>query len=140
MQTRYCICGLGYDEYDCITDYEQDFGNFDTYEEAYEEFVKLQCKDLEWFFKSQANDYQMLLQLEECKETDDAITCIDVKNEWWIINPNFNVTFMAFAFDEYHFIANRHTCDSKEEAISFAKSRNWDGVMDDITGEIVWER
>ena len=23
------------------------------------------------------------------EETEDAITCIDVRNEWWIVNPNF---------------------------------------------------
>jgi hypothetical protein len=33
---------------------------------------------------------QMLLQLEECEETDDEINCIDVKNEWWIENPKFD--------------------------------------------------
>ena len=33
--------------------------------------------------------YKMLIQLEECEEDDEEIRCIDVKNEWWIINPNF---------------------------------------------------
>lgn len=89
MKTRYYVCGLYYDKNDYITDYEQDFGDFDTYTEAYEEFVKLQCRDPEWFFKTQVNYYQILIQLEECEETEDAITCIDVKNEWWIINPNY---------------------------------------------------
>jgi hypothetical protein len=89
MKIRYYISALTYDKDDCITDYEQDFGDFDTYEEAYEEFVKLQCKDAEWFFKKQANDYQLLIQLEECEETDEEINCVDVKNELWITNPNF---------------------------------------------------
>ena len=89
MQTRYYVCGLGYDENYCITDYEQDFGDFDTYEEAYEMFVKLQCRDAEQFFTKAPDVYQLLLQLEECEETDEAISCIDVKNEWWIVNPNF---------------------------------------------------
>lgn len=89
MKIRYYISALAYDEDDCITDYEQDFGDFDTYEEAYEEFVKLQCKDAEWFFKKQANDYQLLIQLEECEETDEEINCVDVRNEWWITNPNY---------------------------------------------------
>ena len=89
METRYYVCGLIYDENDCITDYEQSFGDFDTYEEAYEQFVKLQCKEPEYFFKMQANDYQLLIQLEECEEDDEEINCVDVKNEWWIENPNF---------------------------------------------------
>jgi hypothetical protein len=83
------VCGLGYDENDCITDYEQSFGDFDTYEEAYELFVKLQCKDEASFFKKTPNLYQWLIQLEKCEETDDEINCIDVKNEWWIENPNY---------------------------------------------------
>ena len=89
MKNRYYIYGLGYDENNRITDYEKYIGDFDTYEEAYEEFVKLQCRDTGWFFKYTQNLYQLLLQLEECEETDDEINCIDVKNEWWIINPNF---------------------------------------------------
>ena len=89
MKTRYYICGLTYDEFDVITDFAHEFGDFDTYEEAYNEFVKLQCRDPEWFFKKQSNDYQILLQLEECEETEEEINCIDVKNEWWIINPNY---------------------------------------------------
>ena len=90
MQIRYYVCGLGYDENDCVTDYEQSFGDFDTYEEAYELFVKLQCRDDETFFEKAPELYQLLIQLEECEEHDDYSECIDVKNEWWIINPNFN--------------------------------------------------
>jgi hypothetical protein len=86
---RYYVCGLGYDEDDCITDYEQDFGDFDTYEEAYELFVKLQRKDEASFFTTTPELYQWLIQLEECEESSDAISCIDIKNDWWIVNPNF---------------------------------------------------
>jgi hypothetical protein len=89
MKTRYYVCGLGYDENNCITDYEQCFGDFDTYEEAYKEFVMLQCRDVAWFFDGLSNIYQLLLQLEECEEDDYEVNCIDVKNEWWIINPNY---------------------------------------------------
>ena len=89
MEIRYYVSGIGYDENDCVTDYEWDFGNFDTYEEAYELFVQLQCKNEEEFFTQIPNLYQWLIQLEECEETDDEISCVDVKNEWWIENPNF---------------------------------------------------
>ena len=89
MKTRYYVCGLGYDENNCITDYEGRFGDFDTYEKAYEEFVTLQCRDTGWFFEDTPNLYQLLLQLEECEEDDDESNCVDVRNEWWIINPNF---------------------------------------------------
>ena len=88
---RYYVCGLGYDENDCVTDYEYDFGDFDTYEEAYELFVKLQCRSIKSFFTEAPEVWRLLLQLEECEETDEEITCINVKNEWWIINPNKEV-------------------------------------------------
>lgn len=94
MEIRYYVCGIGYDKNDCVTDYEWDFGDFDTYKEAYELFVQLQCRDVASFFsESKSNVYQMLLQLEECEETNDYIECIDVKNEWWVENPNFKEEF-----------------------------------------------
>ena len=89
MKTRYYVCGLGYDVNGNITDDEQYFGDFDTYEEAYELFVKLQCRNTESFFENASGINQLLIQVEECEETDDAITCIDVKNEWWIVNPKY---------------------------------------------------
>lgn len=89
MKTRYYVCGLGYDENDCIADYDFDFGDFDTYVEAYELFVKLQCKDIETFFENAPDVCKLLIQVEECEETDDEISCVDVKNEWWIENLNF---------------------------------------------------
>ena len=48
---RYYVCGLGYDENNHVFDGEINFGGFDTYEEAYKEFVKLQCKNVNWFFE-----------------------------------------------------------------------------------------
>jgi hypothetical protein len=86
---RYYVSGIGYDENDCVTDYEEDFGDFDTYEGAYELFVKLQCRSEESFFENASEVYELLIQLEECEETDEEINCIDVRNEWWIINPNY---------------------------------------------------
>ena len=88
MKIRYYVCGIGYDRNDCITDYECDFGDFDTYEEAYECFVKVQCTDPYLIFSHPFASYQILVQLEECEESEDTISCIDVKNEWWVINPN----------------------------------------------------
>ena len=89
METRFYVCGLGYDANGYISDYDQHFGDFDTYEDAYELFVKLQCRNVESFFENISGINQLLIQLEECEETDDAIICIDIKNEWWIDNPNF---------------------------------------------------
>lgn len=140
MKTRYYVCGLGYDVNGNITDYEKDYGNFDTYEQAYARFVTIQCMSGDVLFANARGVNQILLQLEECEETEEEINCIDVKNEWWIVNPNF--TFTAYTRSQYngiYFIDDKTTFDSKEEAIAFAKVHNWDGVMDNGTGEIVWE-
>lgn len=97
MKIRYYVCGLGYNENLEAIDYEVDFGDFDTYEEAYELFVKLQCRSDESFFVDAPEVYQIDIILEECEETDDEIECIDRKNEWGVINPNFKkVTNMKF--------------------------------------------
>ena len=89
MKIRYYVCGLGYDVNGNITDYEKYYGDFDTYEEAYELFVKLQCKSKETFFENAIGVNELLIQVEECEEHNDYTECIDVKNEWWIVNPNF---------------------------------------------------
>jgi hypothetical protein len=89
MKIRYYVSGIGYDKNNNVTDYEVDFGDFDTYERAYNLFVKLQCRSNESFFKNASEVYELLIQLEKCEETEEEITCINVKNEWWIVNPNF---------------------------------------------------
>ena len=86
---RYYVCGLGYDANGNITDYEKYYGDFDTYEEAYELFVKLQCKPHETFFENAVGVNELLLQVEECEEYEDYTECVDVRNEWNIVNPKF---------------------------------------------------
>ena len=90
MKIRYSVCGLGYYKNNFTTDYIWEFGDFDTYEEAYNCFVQLQCKDeASFFIESESNVYKMQLRLEKCEVIDNCIDWIDVKNEWWIINPDF---------------------------------------------------
>lgn len=36
--------------------------------------------------------------------------------------------------------ADLSTYGDKEEAIAFAKNRNWNEVVDDIIGEVVWHK
>ncbi len=50
-----------------------------------------------------------------------------------------NKTFTAYAWDDGLIIC-RSTFDDKEEAIQFARARNWDKVKDDQTGEVIWHR
>lgn len=89
VEVRYYVCGLGYDKNGIITDYERGFGDFYTYEGAYSLFARLRDMDADSLFAKTPNLYQMLIQLEECEETDDYIECTDVKNEYWIVNPNY---------------------------------------------------
>lgn len=50
-------------------------------------------------------------------------------------------SFTAFAYEDGGIVAtDLSTYDTKEEAIEFAKNRNWDEVVNDITGEVVWKR
>lgn len=37
-------------------------------------------------------------------------------------------------------IAGSSTYDDKEEAIRFAKTRKWDEVINNVTGEVVWSK
>ena len=86
----YSLVALEYDENDCVRDREWYLSEKDNYQEVYEDFVKLQSlSDEDFFVKFPKNVYQILLQLEECVETEDGIECLDVKNEIWIKNPNF---------------------------------------------------
>ena len=107
--TRYYLCGIGYDENNrlyCVTDNEWTFGVFADYPEAYEQFVRLQCRDAASFFTgTKANVYQMLLQLEECIGTENGVECIDVRNEFWVTNPNYNGADVYVCYE-----ANIHEC------------------------------
>lgn len=51
-------------------------------------------------------------------------------------------SFTAFVYDEHDHltIADESQYDDKAEAIAFAKHHDWDGVRDDVSGEIVWSR
>ena len=107
MKIKYYVCGIGYDENNHITDYEQTFGIFDQYVDAYEFFVKLQCRNEASFFIQNYKLYQMLIQIEKCQVFDNEINCINVKNESWIINPNYNDSvkhyeYIALLYAEKH--------------------------------------
>ena len=107
--TRYYLCGIGYDENNRVTDNEWTFGVFADYAEAYEHFVKLQCRNAASFFKDTNsnvyNVYQLLIQLEECEENEDGVECIDVRNEFWVTNPNYNGADVYVCYE-----ANIHEC------------------------------
>ena len=54
-----------------------------------------------------------------------------------------NEQYTAIAYEEGIgplVIADEASYDDREEAIAFAKGKNWDCVRDDQTGEIIWHR
>jgi hypothetical protein len=52
-----------------------------------------------------------------------------------------DMTYTAIIYEDDGITAfDLATYDTKEDAIEFAKHRNWDEVVNDITGEVVWER
>ena len=88
MKTKYYVCGLGYDKNDHLNGYEQDFGVFDTYMKAYEFFIKLQCKDVNVLFTKNPETYRLVIQIEECEETEeDGLHCLKIHNRWSFVNP-----------------------------------------------------
>ena len=84
MKTRYYVIGMGYDENDWVTDDEQYFGDFDTYEEARELLIELMYRDRTSFFEKTPDLYQLCIQIEECEEDEEETTCIDIHDEWWL--------------------------------------------------------
>ena len=82
---RYYVCGIGYDNNDCVTDCEREFGDFDTVEEAQDKFAEAvrEAEDNldEFFLDSEPEVVYWHIQLEKCEETDEYIECIDVLDE-----------------------------------------------------------
>ena len=85
MKTRYYVCGIGYNKNDCITDYDREFGDFDTVEEAREKFAEVvrEAEDNldEFFLDSEPEVTYWHIQLEKCEETKSEINCIDIIDE-----------------------------------------------------------
>jgi len=134
MKTRYYVCGLGYDIDLEAIDYEVGFGDFDTYEEAYELFVKLQCRNDKLFFVDAPKVYEIDIRVEECEETEDAIECVDVKNEWGIINPKYKKgamnkqQFMDYIHDTFN--VSVEFLRLLDNVLQYAELQNFD--IDDL--------
>ncbi len=89
----------------------------------------------------------------DCCEYDEKDCCCDGLKplerpplSWCYVNvsddmKNKEETFTVFAYEDDGIIASDlATYDTAEEAIEFAKSRNWDEVVNDITGEVIYRR
>lgn len=89
MKTRYYVVGMGYDENDHVTDYEQYFGDFDTLDEARSLLIELMRINRVTFFENIPCIYQLCICIEECEEDEEGAICVDVHDEWWLVNPNW---------------------------------------------------
>lgn len=77
-------------------------------------------------------------EADECEKCIVAHLIDDAYNE---LPEDEDGSYTAFAYEEDGITAyDLATYDTKEDAINFAKSRNWDEVVDDNSGEIVWQR
>lgn len=96
---RYYISAIGYDEDECVTDFEDNLGDYDTEEEAraaFEEIIKTTD------FKK-LGDIEMLkywkIQIEQCEETD-GIHCIDTLEEFDV----YPITLLRLTNEEANLI------------------------------------
>lgn len=96
-------------------------------------------------------DREYLAKLCEARDTlcgfcevDECEKCIVTH----LINDAYNEmpeddsgSYTAFAYEEDGITTeDLATYDNKEDAISFAESHNWDEVVDDNSGEVIWRR
>ena len=62
-------------------------------------------------------------------------------NREWIYDDDEDVTFTAFIYQEDKETVWDMLMDYDERyVVEFAKFHNWDEVVNDITGEVVWKR
>ena len=101
-----------------------------------------------------ADDFAYDVWEEYCRvcKVSTYSTCIKIKFEDGMVESGSygyaddsedeaEESYTAFAYeDDGATSVDLSTYDTKEEAIEFAKSRNWDEVINDITGEVVWRR
>lgn len=95
---KYCVslwyydCSGMLDESDGLIGCEHGYEDFDTFEEAYECFCKIQSQERSSFFTGiHENAHTAQLQIEECEDFDDYMECIDIKKECSIINPKYDM-------------------------------------------------
>lgn len=72
-------------------------------------------------------------------EPDEASTVLQAIGYALCNEELYGESWTAYAFYDDN-MYDLSTYDDKDEAIQFAKECNWDEVINDITGEIVWKR
>lgn len=77
-------------------------------------------------------------EVNECEKCIVTNLIDDAYNE---VPEENGESYTAFVYeDDGITTSDLATYDDKDEAIDFAKLHNWDEVVDDSTGKIVWRR
>ena len=107
------------------------------------------------FINNEGNHDETQFDIEERNRTEEEVVelinlILSLKNEIGIKEVTYidlseeaeRTTYTAFAYDDEvrENIVDESMYDDPDEAIAFAKLRNWDEVVNDVTGEVIWER
>ena len=77
-------------------------------------------------------------EVDECEKCIVTHLIDDAYNE---MPEDDGGSYTAFAYEEDGITTeDLATYDNKEDAINFAKAHNWDEVVDDNSGEVIWRR
>lgn len=82
---------------------------------------------------------EMSLMIDDCIANGGTVFEISVAADASCFYNDEDGSYTAFIYDGC-VVVDEAMYDNKTEAIEFAKSRNWDEVVNDVTGEVVWKR
>lgn len=82
---------------------------------------------------------EMSLMIDDCIANGGTVFEISVDADASCFCNDEDGSYITLAYDG-GVVADEAMYDNKTEAIEFAKSHNWDEVVNDVTGEVVWKR
>lgn len=82
---------------------------------------------------------EMSLMIDDCISNGGSVFEVSVDADASCFYNDEDGSYIALAYDGC-VVVDETMYDNKTEAIEFAKSRNWDKVVNDVTGEVVWKR
>lgn len=82
---------------------------------------------------------EVALMIDDCVDNGGTFFSVQVNADSSCFHQEKSYT--AFLYEEDGVVtADMSTYDTEAEAVEFAKYHNWDEVVNDVTGEIVWRR
>lgn len=82
---------------------------------------------------------EMSMMIDDCIANGGTVFEVSVDADASCFYNDEDGSYIALAYDG-GVVADEAMYDNKTEAIEFAKSRNWDEVVNDVTGEVIWKR